>query len=343
MHPEIAMPEYGAIGFQRSTGQINFPRYTIDVVSSELPCGAAWLASCLLELNVSIWRFWNVSNDHHWQPYGERRYRYMHRHSPWSRVIPGLTDGREFTFLQTPVPRFSHELPGAWPCSPRIVLIVRDPRDALYSQWRRMRAQRSVTDFVSWVNEKDSRWACARPRAYLLYLATWVCFAEQTGASLLVLRFEDFKQDGERALKQVISFLGDSLLRASSNEITAAVEASTFERLQTTERSMIARGILDTPVNFRGRAFEYREHFDEKMHAAFALSSSDFLEWLGYAPVDRAPRISDMPANAIPWISESDRLVDEQTIEATSIAQTWLRGGTPRLSRVNTIPYDRAP
>ena len=35
-------------------GRPGYPDYDVDIVSAELPCGAAWLATALLELGVPL-------------------------------------------------------------------------------------------------------------------------------------------------------------------------------------------------------------------------------------------------------------------------------------------------
>ncbi|MCF6226980.1 MAG: hypothetical protein L3J22_11865 [Xanthomonadales bacterium] len=45
-----------------------FRAYNFDVVSPALPCGAAWLASCLFEVGIPSWNPWGMNNTEDWQP-----------------------------------------------------------------------------------------------------------------------------------------------------------------------------------------------------------------------------------------------------------------------------------
>ena len=65
--------------------------------------------------------------------------RYVAAHLPWRQTLASLQIGRTFRFRDDIRPRFSHALPWELPLSSRVVLIVRDPRDCLYSEWQRQR------------------------------------------------------------------------------------------------------------------------------------------------------------------------------------------------------------
>ena len=264
-------------------GYPNFSAYTLDVISSELPCGTSWLASTLLECDCPIWNPWNVDMSLEWKYLGGTAYEYFYPGNPWSRVLPGLVTGRKFDFRTILVPRFSHATPGHWPLAERLVIFVRDPRDALYSAWRRsQKLQPDIAPFVDWLQHIDPTWGVPRCAAYLLHLATWKHYAELSNTPHLVIRFEDVKADARAEFRRVQDFLPDALNSLPEPQIERALSMSTFEAVKTVEDQMLADGTFDRRMNNAGVPFEYRTHFDAAMHAAIGGGGRAIYEWLRY-------------------------------------------------------------
>ena len=266
-------------------GYPNFPQYTLDVVSSELPCGTSWLASTMLECDCPIWNPWNVDMSLEWRHLGGTAYEYFYPGDPWSRVLPGLVTGRRFNFRTAVVPRFSHATPGHWHLANKLVIFVRDPRDALYSAWRRsQRLQPDIAPFVDWLQHIDATWGVPRSAAYLLHLATWKHYAELSNTPYLLIRFEDVKANARAEFRRVQNFLPDVLNALPEALIAYALSRSTFEAVKTVEDRMLADGTFDRRVNNAGVPYEYRTHFDAAMHAAIGSGGQAIYDWLRYEP-----------------------------------------------------------
>ena len=111
----------------------DYADFTFDVVSPELPCGVAWLANCFLELNIPVWRPWDLEIDNDWNRLAPFHYQYTDSQEPSKQTLPALQYLREFQFNPDYAPYFRHQ----WPisCKPkrRLIFFVRDPRDALFS------------------------------------------------------------------------------------------------------------------------------------------------------------------------------------------------------------------
>ena len=306
-------------------GYPNFPEYTLDVVSSELPCGTSWLASALLECDCPIWNPWNVDMSLEWKHLGGTAYEYFYPGNPWSRVLPGLVTGRTFSFRTAVVPRFSHTTPGHWQLAERLVIFVRDPRDALYSAWRRsQKLQPDIAPFVEWLQHIDATWGVPRSAAYLLHLATWKHYAESSHTPYLVIRFEDVKANARAEFRRVQDFLPNALNALPEPQIERALSMSTFAAVKTVEDQMLADGTFDRRVNNAGVPFEYRTHFDAAMHAAMGGGGRAIYEWLRYAqPVpEQGPREPLQPL--LRWVGE-DRL--PITMLAVSAAVAMYQNG----------------
>ncbi len=297
--------EFVAASANERPGYPNFPAYTLDVISSELPCGASWLASTLLECDCPIWNPWNVDMSLEWKYLGGTAYEYFYPGNPWSRVLPGLVTGRKFDFRTTLVPRFSHATPGHWPLAERLVIFVRDPRDALYSAWRRsQKLQPDIAPFIEWLQHSDPTWGVPRCAAYLLHLATWKHFAELSNTPYLVIRFEDVKANARAEFRRVQDFVSDDLRSLPEPQIARALSMSTFEAVKAVEDRMLADGTFDRRVNNAGVPYEYRRHFDATMHTKVGGGGRTIYEWLRYEPpaCEAAPRAPLQPL--LRWVGE---------------------------------------
>lgn len=110
---------------------------------------------------------------------------------------------------------------------PKVVYVIRDPRDALLSYWHYQRFlkadyQSSLADFFC----SEKHWPCD----WDTHVTSWLL--PQTHPDLLVLRYEDLHADGADALRKVLQHSG---LEVEDSKITAAVEASRFDRMRAAE------------------------------------------------------------------------------------------------------------
>lgn len=259
-----------------------FAHYDCDIVSSEMPSGASWLANCLLELDVALWKPWGANLHGDWRQRGGRCYRYDRSDESWRRLLPGLRHGREFDFRAAPVPRLSHAWPGTCAALPRTLLFVRDPRDALYSFWQRaLRVGLAPPSqgFAAFVAEPWFHYPLSRADFLALWLQTWrQALAEREH---LVLRYEDYRADALATLRRAVEFLG---IPADAAQLQRAVEASDFRVAQAAETQLIQAGTLAAQFNRAGQAEEWRTRYDDAMHAALGRRFDDIYAWLGYAP-----------------------------------------------------------
>jgi len=259
-----------------------FAQYDVDLASAEMPCGAGWLANCLLELDVSLWKPWAVDDSGHWEHLGGREYRYALRDSPWSRVLPALRENRTFRFRDAPSVRAHHFWPGVYPAPTRTILFVRDPRDALLSAWHRMRRIGGIAsdvDFIAFIRSRYFHYPLSWSGYLLVFLRVWRAWLASRGG--VVVRFEDYRRDPIGTLQPVLGYLD---ITESPERIAQAVAASTFERVQAAESRLLAERVVDIPLLRGEPPGEYARVFDSAMHAAIDPRYADICAWLGYAP-----------------------------------------------------------
>lgn len=257
-----------------------FPAFDAEIASSEMPSGASWLANCLLELGVSLWKPWGADIASHWRACGPRRFRYASKDASWRSLLPSLADGREFAFRAAPVPRVTHAWAGTYGDVPRTILFVRDPRDALHSLWHRARRVGLVPDdqdFGTFLREPWFHYPIGRGDFLLVWLRVWRLAL--AGREHLVLRYEDYRRDAAGTLRRALAFLR---IEAADADVERALAASDFEVARAAEARR--DGNAAPTFNRAGLAEEWRETFDDAMHAAVGPRYASLYAWLGYAP-----------------------------------------------------------
>jgi sulfotransferase family protein len=131
----------------------------------------------------------------------------------------------EFAFL--PDPRFFSVHAPYDPIFPKVIYVLRDPRDVMVSYYHYKRLTdanfcSSLQDFVTSDNHYPCRWD--------EHVAGWLL--NGPNASLCLVRYEEMHQDTHSVLKRVLNFAG---LHYSEADILQAVEASRFERMRAAE------------------------------------------------------------------------------------------------------------
>jgi hypothetical protein len=267
--------------FQSYPDRRGYPRYTFDLASPELPCGAGWLANCLIELGIPAWKPWNIDDSAHWRDLGAGRFSYELAGSPWSRVLPALVDGREFKFRPGQAVRVHHVWPSAYPAADRSVFFVRDPRDALYSAWRRALASGTAAPgddgFAAFCRSPFFHYPIARVDYLLVFLRVWRRSLAEHGG--VVVRFEDYRADAVTTLANALAGLG---VDADDADIARAVEASSVVRLQEAEQRMIEAGVVGTPLVRGEPPGEHARRLGARECAMLDAKFAEMAAWLGY-------------------------------------------------------------
>jgi hypothetical protein len=138
-------------------------------------------------------------------------------------------------FRRMPRPRIikSHECFD--PRFPRVIYIVRDPRDVVVSQYHYHRKIRHIADdlpleaFVAQFLAGET-WPCGSWGQHVL---TWVG-TSQGDRRFLMLRYEDMVANTERELRKIVAFLG---LKTTAEHIAQAVERSSAGHMRKLEEA----------------------------------------------------------------------------------------------------------
>jgi hypothetical protein len=213
---------------------------TLLLVSPLEPSGVTWLINCLLELGVRCGR---KAPGGTWLRKG-RAWTLNPVEEILEKWLPSVTKKKEFEFRPGLEVQWTHAWPQAWPASPKCVLWVRDPRDALFSRYRRENSPMSYREFLKW---PDPFTLLPKADHWRLFHQAWLK-REPRG----VFRFEDYKRDAYATLSAVVETLG---IDASKADQARAVEVSGFEKAAEAEKRYLERHPEDKIlVNRSGKA-----------------------------------------------------------------------------------------
>ncbi len=259
------------------------PSYTVDVVSPQFPCGAAWLANALLELQVPISHLWGFGTAEEWCDVGNGISRYIAPHGPWRQTLASLWPGREFRFMSGVRPRFTHNFPWQLVPTSRTVWMVRDPRDALYSEWRRHQHNEgldSAVDFPKFLQHSFGGGPVCIGDMLWLHLHAWQAVAQACPEQVFLLRFEDWKKQPVQSLTAVLRWIG---CEAHTEDIQRACAASDVSHLQAIELTLTLDDLQARQFNRRGSILEWEGTWPSDWHNVMGPEWSPILDFLGYA------------------------------------------------------------
>ena len=148
-------------------------------------------------------------------------------------LIPDATVISSKAIKRVPRPRFikSHEYFD--PRYPKVIYLVRDPRDVALSLYHSRRKYRSIDDsypLERFVSERfvpgdlDVSWG--------EHVGSWLA-TRMNHTGFLLVRYETLRQDPARELRRIASFLG---IGADAESLTRAVERSSAQRLRELEK-----------------------------------------------------------------------------------------------------------
>lgn len=258
--------------------------YTVDIVSPQYPCGAAWLANAFLELQVPLGHLWGFETHAEWEESSDGGSLYVAGHLPWRQTLASLHLGRTFQFQRDVRPRFTHAYPWQIHLCDRVVLMVRDPRDALYSEWRRHQRNEGLSESLTF-SEFLKQPFYAGPLSIVdmlwLHLRCWIAWQKAFQNRVYLLRFEDWKRAPLRNLRTVSQWLG---LARSDDAMTHAAFASDVGHLLSIEKAVEQEGPNARQFNRRGEIDEWRQSWLPAWDEALGSHWQPIFQALGYQP-----------------------------------------------------------
>lgn len=242
----------------------------IILASPREPCGATWLINCLLVLGIKTYRvgpegqeMW-VKDSQGWQ--------LDPRENILKQWLPVLSQREYFEFSDKLEVQWLHEWPRDSDWHHRILYFIRDPRDAMYSRYRREGASLPFNDYLAF------------PDAFSLLgkIDHWRAFNESWIAhpNLKVVRFEDYKADALLVLRQTVEWIG---LAKSEGELINAVDNSSFEKAAQAERQYLKITGSAQVINRAGKPGEWHSLSGEaEAMAEISTRCAPVLHHFGY-------------------------------------------------------------
>ena len=206
-----------------------------------------------------------------------------------NRVIPGTEVTRNRDLMRTPRPRIIKSHQYFDPRYPRVIYIVRDPRDVVVSQYHFQRKRNVVADQYP-LSEYVGRFVAGQTSFYGSWgehVASWLA-TRHGRPGFLLLRYEDMVEDTARELSKVASFLG---LSSTPEMILQAVERSSADRMRTLEKSQAQlftstkNTRQDIPFVRAAKAGGWRVALPEAGALQLDEAWGNLIQWLGYEPV----------------------------------------------------------
>jgi hypothetical protein len=250
------------------------------------PSGASWLINCLLELGIQVdhkpvvdkvWR--NATprppSSHMWQTLESGALVLNPKAEELRKWLPALSRSEGFRFRDDLAVEYVQDVATpAW-LQTRAIFFVRDPRDALYSMYRRRPREQSLEEFLDFLHpvtllDRVDQWA--------LHAASWLAHPDVS-----VFRFEDYKRDAEGLLGEILAQLD---IAADGGAIQRAAAASSFEQARAAEARYRREHPGDREVaNRAGRVGDWLGQPDTRPLARrVQRQAGELLARLGYAP-----------------------------------------------------------
>ena len=203
-----------------------------------------------------------------------------------SRLIPDPEDTSKKIFDRMLRPRIikSHECFD--PRYPKVIYIVRDPRDVAVSQYHFLRKCRHIPDGHP-MEQHINRFLTSEGSPYGSWgesVGTWLV-ARRNDPRFLLVRYEDLIDNTALELARIAGFLG---ITASEAQIQQAVERSSAENMRKLEKqqslqsSMTKTSRQDLPFVRNAKKGSWREELPEFLVAKIEATWAPLMRCVGY-------------------------------------------------------------
>ena len=202
----------------------------------------------------------------------------------FNQIIPGVSFLNLGVVKRVPNPRVLFTHSKYIFRLPQTVYLVRDGRDAILSFFHFTTTRRNIkVPFEKWFDYYLKGYFGAR---WDENVTSWLKKGRnQMGASLLVEKFEDFKENPDEKMRKILDHLG---IDANQQQITNAIEMASIERAKKWEREHLGE-IQNPDASFYrgGKLGNWKEYFSSSAHSRFMEVAGVAMKLAGYSPIPR--------------------------------------------------------
>lgn len=243
----------------------------IYLVSPREPSGATWLINCFLELGIITYR---ISKQSMWYEESDKFF-LNSRENMLKKWLPALSNHENFEFRSDIEIEWTHEWPTKKFDGHQIIYFIRDPRDSLYSRYKRENPDLSFREFIEFLD----------PYTLLNKIDNWYLFNKfwLSREELKVFRFEDYKKDAHGLLENILRYIN---LDFSTNLIDSAIDASSFEKAVEAEKRYREKNPEDNEIiNRGGKVGSWKElDYEREVISVIENRAADLLTHFDYIP-----------------------------------------------------------
>jgi hypothetical protein len=222
---------------------------------------------------------------------------------------PEGTSKRDFDRMPRPRVIKSHEC--FEPRYPRVIYIVRDPRDVAVSQYHYHRKCRKIEDGYP-MEKFVARFLAGQTCPHGSWgenVSTWL-LARRNDPRFLLVRYEDMIADTPRELARIASFLG---IPATPERIAQAAERSSADRMRKLEQAqshlstLTKDGRRDLPFVRAAGSGGWSASLPEALVVEIETAWGSLMRYLGYELTSRPASESPLSEFMEPLLNDSPR------------------------------------
>jgi hypothetical protein len=258
-----------------------------QIVSAPFGSGVSWLINVLLELGIRATHVSPRYPDQHWVAKNDGTYSVgpdALEHLRWH--LPILHQRESFSLNPEVEVFWEHRLDFARHLGRPTLVYVRDPRDALYSLYKRHYANSfSLLNYLRrpdlWPDHFPDLFNLPPPETWAVWHAFWLGMDRHT--QIKIVRFEDMRARPIPVVQEILAFLGVS---HSDDEIARALSESTFEKAKTAMQSMETATGRKWLTARAGQANEWKTVYEADTLSCFHGPALSLMSDLGYSQTE---------------------------------------------------------
>lgn len=259
---------------------------TIHLISPPEPSGMSWLYNCFLSLGIKVHLVHSMNRGNMWLKSG-KSFKLNPVDDIQKKWAPILSNKKLFKFRDDIEIQFGHTWPTGWQKNKIILFCVRNPFDTLFSSWKRngnkitFKEYLNVPNHINLLNKIDN---------WNLFCEAWLHQKNET--SLHLVRFEDYKKNAEKTLRNVLKFLN---IKYTNKEIEFAISESEYKNASKAENNYVSQtpewlkkcddvfwGFYNRKVNLGTKNFQIPEKQTEE-HKMIMSRTANVCNEFGYS------------------------------------------------------------